>query len=476
MNSTFDEDTFLKYYDRQIYPLTVKNILKLVAYAPIGITLILIRLIIISFLFVLFSLFPCFNRNLNIVRFTSITLGIHTCLAAKQQANEEQQPAGTDALKIYVSNHLTGFDYVAIKSIEPFASYFVNSSRHHQSSMRINRGGKMAELLASLLKNLLTDTPVKENGVGGGGDDDESVTENVNNYPFICFPEVISTNGKYGLLKFDRAVFDIEVNKSSSVGDGGRQTAENNRIAIVPVCLSARRPLLPFSINCFKSNDLIDALVTLFTPITVYEISLLRAQYKSPNESVEQFSDRVEQLIASHLKLNRSNLTHDDFRAMYEAYKRRQRILLNRRASSRNVNNNDGNGSTLRRTNTVDKLALQIKDILPNVSYKTIQEHIARSSTVDIDTVIASILDSNQEEDDTTTTASNVINSRSDPSSPSTSNNVSSTPSSKNSTDIPVASKKSPHIHLSYDERKFNLINEARKRFVAKNPQFTNKL
>ena len=41
----------------------------------------------------------------------------------------------------------------------------------------------------------------------------------------------------------------------------------------------------------------------------------------------------------------------------------------------------------------ISKLALQIKDILPHASYELIQRHIYAAPTLDIDTVLASILD-----------------------------------------------------------------------------------
>ena len=91
----------------------------------------------------------------------------------------------------------------------------------------------------------------------------------------------------------------------------------------------------------------------------------------------------------------------------------------------------------------VSKIALVIKEILPETSFEVIKEHILKASSIDVDTIMTSILDSN-----------NSANA------PSTSLNTSSKPQ-------PTSAAAHPQ-HLSYEKRKFILLNEARQRYLAK--------
>ncbi|CAF0825988.1 unnamed protein product [Brachionus calyciflorus] len=104
----------------------------------------------------------------------------------------------------------------------------------------------------------------------------------------------------------------------------------------------------------------------------------------------------------------------------------------------------------------VCKLAMQIKDILPDVSFETIKYHINSSSTLDIDTVLASILDADSQE-------SSLLRSQSSP--------VTVTSSPKpviSSSKASVFESKKPNKYKTYEERKFDLINEARKRYLSR--------
>lgn len=123
------------------------------------------------------------------------------------------------------------------------------------------------------------------------------------------------------------------------------------------------------------------------------------------------------------------------------------------------------------------KLALQIKDILPNASYELIQRHIQAAPTLDIDTVLASILDDEQlnaEEEDSTSNSNNnpgdLLNSRAASFAASTSTSSNSSPLHHGGTKSTSALRHATNRFKSYEERKFELLNDARRRFLIKNP------
>jgi hypothetical protein len=123
------------------------------------------------------------------------------------------------------------------------------------------------------------------------------------------------------------------------------------------------------------------------------------------------------------------------------------------------------------------KLALQIKDILPNASYELIQRHIQAAPTLDIDTVLASILDDEQlnaEEEDSASNSNNnlgdLLNSRAASFAASTSTSSNSSPLHHGGTKSTSALRSATNRFKSYEERKFELLNDARRRFLSKNP------
>ena len=124
------------------------------------------------------------------------------------------------------------------------------------------------------------------------------------------------------------------------------------------------------------------------------------------------------------------------------------------------------------------KLALQIKDILPNASYELIQRHIQAAPTLDIDTVLASILDDEQlnaEEEDSAANNNNnrpgdLLNSRAASFAATTSTSSNSPSLHHGGTKSTSALRSATNRFKSYEERKFELLNEARRRFLSKNP------
>jgi hypothetical protein len=288
-------------------------------------------------------------------------------------------------------------------------------------------------------------------------------------YPICIFPEIKSTNGRYGLLKFDPHSF--ESMKLSCIEE------------ITPVCVEVKRCYLPFNNNVYKSSSIRKFCVQLFTPMTEYHLKVLsNEKLRIDDENVEQFAERCRHSIHAGLKgkLKLASFNSEKLRQILAANEERRREVerQNREhirqqererqrhsmqhgsfsaSSHRSAGSNNNKQSSLHEQeakNNFIKIALQIKDILPYVSFDTIQKHIHSVTTIDIDTIIASILDSEMNNDNDS--------SHQQPST-SSSNVVTQTSNKKNSS----SNKK----YLSLEEQKFNLISQARERFRKKEMQ-----
>ena len=455
-NSNESIGLILKYFDKSIYKSDLISIIQLISYIPIGLVLVIIRLFLVLVLNVIFYLKPDLKTNSYFIRYTCICLGIHTRYISENTTPTYDANGDDKQIKVYISNHVTCLDYFSIKSVFNNSNYVDYYSK--RSLVYRKNNNFLNDLLSPMFIGLL-EMPRKKN-------EREDLFRNKENYPFIFFPELMATNGSYGLLKFDVRPFEASFDGSNA----------NNNLIIQPICLNINRPVIPFSANYLYSNDLINILLTLFCPLTIYDLVLLKEETRKPNESAEQFAERLRALMSSKLSLKNINqLSHSDLVDTWNNFVReeRQRLNLPRTYSNSSV------GSTLSRNNSenqmsfsdISKLALQIKDILPDVSFETIQSHVRSSTTLDIDTVIASILDeiSNQAaSEDMGSQASEIltrVNSAPSNLTPSLSSSPPKLSASRSFKSFATSS------FCSFEERKFALLNEARQRYLAKHPQ-----
>lgn len=411
-----------KYYDKYFFQTDNLSLIKLLIYTPVGITLVIIRSIILAFILFVQSCCPKLKENLCFIRAICFTLGIHT-------NNEKIRETGTSSskAKIYVSNHISCFDYIPIKSVIPSSKY------HEDALMNRNLTSKHAshDLISVYFKRLLEFIPPK---------DTDNLYTKTTEYPFIFFPELIATNGEYGVLKFDQKPFNL-----NKIMD--QNTQEQVEIGIVPIVLKANRPVISFSLNWLGSNDLINIFFLLFTPVTIYNVQMFPEQNLKPGESSEQFADRIQKLIATNLVC--SNLDRENMRQMWKDYEKNQQEQQELLEQRREVANRQyyQTQATFQAAE-VNRVAAHVKNVLPDASVDMVKVHMIRTSSNDIDTIITSILDSG------------IDNSPSPVPSP-----------AKQAHKSPVNVKKQPVIGTfqNYETRKKNLINEARERFLSKN-------
>ena len=409
------------YYDKHLYRFDVLSVLMLLLYFPIGSLLVLLRISIILILNIIFHFKPNLKSNNHFIKLTCCFMGIHTIFKDDESKTDDESN-----LKILISNHISCLDLFSIKTLynKCNAAYsHVHSNRNLDASLS-NQTTSLSRYFENFFCNIFYDSNLMEN---------ENYSRNKSNYPLVYFPELMATNGKYGLLRFDIKPFDLEVSGSNLV--------------YKPICLNVRRPFIPLSVNYMYSNNFTNIVFTLFSPVTLYEVYLLKTETKGENESSEQFSERIRNLISEKLKLNvLTEMNFTNFQIIWSNYQaERKQVAAASVSVSTRVRTSTSNSSNYSMGfDDISGIALHIKEILPDVSYEIIQSHIRSSSTLDIDTVIASILDSTH----------------------------TSTIPSNNTAPTNVSTKKEfnkQNSFKNYEERKFDLINEARKRYLAKN-------
>ena len=418
-----------QFYDANFHEKNFVSTLTLIVYLPVGILLMLLRFIVICLLYVCVHVAPSLQNNSVFVRFVSLTLGVFSvCTYYNRQSIAKKSN------KIYASNHVTCLDYVAIKCGAIDTSY----NENHSFNRSVNNDYSRVSMFFT--KILQQNQSVKSNKLN-----------------FIYFPESMATNGCHALLRFDFNLFEMP----------------DSSYSCVPVCVRVHRPLFAFSVNYIHSNDLVNTLLSLFLPFTVYKVDFLSEQFVNENETSKQFAERVRVTIASHLKVNRSDLSHEGLRQMFLNY--RQHLANEQRQRQHEINRRGQQTASSRRRRDdsvsfadISRVAFQIKDVLPDVSFDTIKHHINVSASLDIDTLIASILDANESN---SAHAAAVAYSTSSITSTPQNNQKPSTSSSSTNSSQTNAKSNTKNTYISYEERKFALLNEARQRYLSKHKQ-----
>ena len=432
------------------------TILKIIIYFPFGVLLITIRLFLLFFLIILLNLnVSTLRTNRFFIRLTCAIFGMHTPNIPSPSIPSAEN--NSNELIVYISNHITCLDYFSIKSIVNHANYFSCEQDFTSNCLVTKRPGLAATMIMKFFVQMLQTKPAKENL--------NDTYRNRQNYPIIYFPEMISTGCERAVLKFDPKPFDIDL--------------ESCRLSIQPVCITIHRPFLSISINSIYSSDFFNFLLIVFSPVTIFNLKFLEKQCKRENESSAEFAERVRQLIATSLNLELSEYGHEQMNAICNQYQqliREDNVRSAQQISQQQHQRQRSNIQSNINFNDISRVALQIKEILPEVSFETIQRHVRASSSLDIDTVIASILDAGATSESVVeslaSTSASFGRAYSSPGNmqQSKSSTACQIRSPASSGQLLEHSLKAPRVLKSYDERKFELLNEARKRYLAKNP------
>uniref|UniRef100_A0A3Q4B4X3 Lipid droplet-regulating VLDL assembly factor AUP1 n=1 Tax=Mola mola TaxID=94237 RepID=A0A3Q4B4X3_MOLML len=397
------------------FPKDAAVLLLLLVYAPVGICLMLIRIFIGVHVFLVSCALPeSFIRF--IVRIMCSVLGMHV-----RQKNPRSRDKNT---KLYICNHVTEFDHNIINLLTPCNTPHLEGSTGFvcwaRGFMEIHSASSQAVIGESLQRYCSTEgTP-----------------------PLLLFPEEDTTNGRAGLLKFSWPF---------SLAD-----------SIQPVALQVTRPLIATS--TLESSWLMELLWTFFVPCTVYHVSWLPTVSRQDDESMQEFANKVQELLACELGLVSTKITKAD---KAEHIKRKRHtvaqaatILAILHLSPGVRPASIGLGFKVQGLATDDhrlaKMAQQVKDVLPHVPLNVITRDLKTNC---VDTTITNLLE-NKEETQMEATGTSTFG-------PSKSNAYSSgfAPTIK-----PAAKSfgKSPSDrHLSLQERKEALYNFAR-RYIEK--------
>ena len=370
-------------YDTIIYPNDLLSIIKLLFYLPIGCVLFLIRFIVLVILS-----FTINNTKSSSINYLCKILGLFSNTNRETRVRREEEEEG--GRTIFISNHVTCFDFLILKSLINNLNiaennYYYQKSKHNQFLNRI-----------LFLDSLSTDNKKTDSS----------------HQPLCSFPELESTNGKHGLLEFNSDVFELILN--------GKQVD-----TLVPVCLNVNYHLLPFSVNYKYSNTATQLVCTLFAPAVSFKVEFLEPiklnhdETQNPNELSKQLQTR----IASKLGLKCTNLSLNDLNKMKNDEEEKQ--------VKQNVNDFDSN-----------KIVRQISDILPDLPVGIITQHVNQANALDIDSLIMELLEKSSKNQE-----KHVANE-------------------KKVSDAPNKPQKKL---LTYVEQKKVLLEEARRRYLAKN-------
>jgi hypothetical protein len=390
------------FYDQTVViDSDIVSIVKLVLYTPIGLIVLAVRLIALLVLYLLALVFPDFTTTSSgFVRALLIAFGLHvTC-------DENTDDSTTNKSTILIANHVSCFDYLAIKSI-------------YANKMTLIRLNEDDDMCTRILYPGLNNCPKKRDkheDIDIGDQLTARPDQSINR--FLYFPENARTNGKFGLLNFNFDPFS-----SIIVDSDGMQSIEFS-----PVCIGHRRLFISNLSN--HADNLTNILITLFSPLTQITVKQLAVEDKQADESLNDFAMRIQAKIGTYLQLKCTNVSND---------------------------------AVLVLDNGLNKLVMQVKSVLPHLNENLIKTFISTSESMDIDTLITNMLDKYAHIAQPDTEASKSTIACDNRSSRSCSDN------NKNNKQ-PSASHASQVVKrvITYQERKHILLEEARSRFLQR--------
>lgn len=247
--------------------------------------------------------------------------------------------------------------------------------------------------------------------------------------PLLVFPEGASTNGKAGLLKYSIWPFSLDQ-------------------PVLPIVIKVRRPsFVHIAPSILGGRWWADLMWFLFVPYSYFYIRTLPAETQDDAETVEEFTSRVQGLMAKALEIQPTLHTSAD---KVEYAKRK---LFSPPSETTQA-------SPARRAQTASRdpmviMTNQVKEVLPHVPAAAIVKDL--SLTKDVDLTITNILEGRVSYT---------------PEEPSTEASPAVPVIHKNAPPAPTAAKSfgksSKERHMSFDERKKALYDNARLKYMEK--------
>ncbi|XP_067103246.1 lipid droplet-regulating VLDL assembly factor AUP1 isoform X1 [Osmerus mordax] len=390
-------------FDFQRFPNDGLVRLLLLIYSPIGLCLMLIRIFIGVHVFLVSCALPDSLIRRCIVRIMCSVLGMHV---------RQNNPRLRDKrVKLYICNHVTEFDHNIINLLTSCNTPMLDGSAGFVCWARgfLELGPVPAPAQLQEVLQRYSSSPGTP--------------------PLLLFPEEDTTNGRAGMLKFSLWPFSVTE-------------------SLQPVALQVKRPFLSLSIP--ESSWLTELLWTFFVPYTVYHVRWLPAVSRQEGETLQDFTNKVQQLLAAELSVASTQITKAD---KAEHIKRTRHVAPHINTSSASP---IPRGAQVRGVDEagLSRLALQVKDVLPDVPLSVITSDLVQTNCVDA--TITNLLERTEDFSSGPTGSSAFTSSRS-------SSSASSPPPA-----VKCFGKSPVDRHMSLQERKEALYDFARRRYIEK--------
>ncbi|XP_023013564.2 lipid droplet-regulating VLDL assembly factor AUP1 [Leptinotarsa decemlineata] len=318
-----------------------------------------------------------------------------------------ENPRKKDNVDVYISNSLSIFDQLAVCSATGSVSPSARTSLEKVMCLSTYCFGNVTN--SDNFKNSVSQFMAEKKT------------------PLYFAPEGRATNGK-ALLKFKTYAFEV----SSK---------------IQPICITIERSLLDISVTTLGSSYFSDLFYFMFCPLTIYKLKFLPSlERKSTSNS--DFAEIVRREIATNLKIEMTDYTSND---LIEWEKRK--LAEDQQRAQRNANRPV--------IPEIQRMSYQVKEVLPHVPYHVIYNDLC--VTRNVDSTITNILEGRLHFTPEQTSVPNAHQS-SQPS-PTVLSHGHKAFSTKAASSFP---KSAIERSKSFQERKEQLIANARKRFIKK--------
>ena len=175
------------------------------------------------------------------------------------------------------------------------------------------------------------------------------------NASLLGFPEAAITNGS-ALMKFSQSwPFELGV-----------------PVQAVAIKVTRSSPFRDLSIVTLDSSWFIDLVWLLFCPWTTFHICRLPAVARGREETVEEFSQRVAEMLAAQLGVCATPYTKADKQELIKRMNR-ERLQLQRRNQEAHARSNQ----------YLVHMANQVKEVLPDVPLHVIMQDLQETNNVD---------------------------------------------------------------------------------------------
>ena len=322
-------------FDKSRFP-SGWRLLSIFLYTPVGIVLVLLRLLIALQLWLFASLLPdCNSLRAFLNHGFSFAFGIVVKIPEREVIDKQS--------RIIVANNVSVLDhfalYKATQALTPSVWELPAALGNALGLQMMDMSSK--EALITNIKQFLSTSKCNA----------------------ALQPEFGTTNSRVALLKFNSWPFTIEA-------------------SVQPVALKVQRPeFIPICVTSLASTWWTDVFWFMFVPYTVFTFKYLKVKKNTDSEVLVR---EVEKDIATSLGLRTSSHTVSD-KAEFE-----KRCIIEK-TQNRRLNRRSSPNSQVIHSIEIQRMVRQVSEVLPLVPHNVILRDLLKTRNVDI--TIANILD-----------------------------------------------------------------------------------